>query len=75
MASILTTEESKALLALCRNGRLYEVEDWIRAGKSLRIAGLTQRDLGGSRAHSGILGRIEAGRSCSVNCCCWRTSQ
>jgi hypothetical protein len=38
MASILTTEESKALLALCRTGRLYEVEDWIRAGKSLRIA-------------------------------------
>ena len=38
MASILTIEESKALLALCRTGRLYEIEDWIRAGKSLQIA-------------------------------------
>jgi len=38
MASILTTEESKALLALCRSGRLYEVEDWITGGKSLRTA-------------------------------------
>jgi len=26
------------LLALCRAGRLYEIEDWIRAGKSLVIA-------------------------------------
>ena len=47
MASILTTEESKALLALCRTGRLYEVEDWIGAGKSLRIAGSNTRGLGG----------------------------
>ena len=38
MASVLTTDESKALLALCRTGRLYEIEDWIRAGKSIQIA-------------------------------------
>jgi hypothetical protein len=38
MPSVLTKEQSKELLALCRTGRLYEVEDWIRAGKLLRIA-------------------------------------
>jgi hypothetical protein len=26
------------LLALCRVGKLYEIEDWIKAGKSLRVA-------------------------------------
>lgn len=38
MAAVLTREESKALLALCRAGRLYEIEDWIRAGKSIEMA-------------------------------------
>ena len=38
MPAVLTKEESKELLALCRSGRLYEVEDWIRAGRSLQIA-------------------------------------
>lgn len=38
MASVLTKEESKELLALCRTGRLYEIEQWIRGGKSLQIA-------------------------------------
>jgi hypothetical protein len=38
MSAELTLEESKALLALCRTGRLYEVEDWIRAGRSIAVA-------------------------------------
>lgn len=38
MDSILTIQESKALLALCRAGRLYEIEGWIRVGRSLQIA-------------------------------------
>lgn len=38
MAAGLTADESKALLALCRTGRLYEIEDSIRTGRSLRIA-------------------------------------
>ena len=38
MAAVLTKEESRELLGLCRSGRLYEVEDWIRAGRSLQIA-------------------------------------
>ncbi len=38
MASVLTREESKELLALCRAGRLYEIEDWIKAGKSIQMA-------------------------------------
>jgi hypothetical protein len=29
----LTIEESKALLALCRAGKLYDIERWISAGK------------------------------------------
>ena len=38
MAAVLTKEESRELLGLCRSGRLYEVEDWIRASRSLQIA-------------------------------------
>jgi len=34
----LTLEESKSLLALCRAGRLYEIEDWIQSGKSLEVS-------------------------------------
>jgi hypothetical protein len=37
MADILTSEESKVLLELCRTGRLYDVEKWIASGKSLRV--------------------------------------
>lgn len=33
-----TTEETKALLGLCRAGRLYDVQKWIEAGKSLEVA-------------------------------------
>jgi hypothetical protein len=38
MSAALTLEESKSLLALCRAGRLYEIEDWIRAGRSIEVA-------------------------------------
>ena len=38
MPAVLTKEESRELLGLCRSGRLYEVEAWIVAGKSLLIA-------------------------------------
>ena len=37
MADILTHEEGKDLLELCRTGRLYEIEKWIASGKSLRV--------------------------------------
>jgi hypothetical protein len=37
MAELLTLEEGKALLQLCRTGRLYELEKWIASGKSLRV--------------------------------------
>jgi hypothetical protein len=42
LASTLAIDESKALLALCRAGRLYEVEDWIKAGLSLEVAASLQ---------------------------------
>jgi hypothetical protein len=35
MTSTLTIDESKALTALCRSGRLYDVEQWISAGRSI----------------------------------------
>src|ERR1700730_7725237 len=38
MADVLTSEESKILLELCRTGRLYDVEKWIASGKSLRVS-------------------------------------
>jgi hypothetical protein len=37
VVDILTSQESKALLELCRTGRLYDLEKWIAAGKSLRL--------------------------------------
>ena len=33
----LTIEESKALLALCRAGKLYDIERWISVGKPIII--------------------------------------
>jgi hypothetical protein len=35
VSTCLTNEESKALLALCRAGKLYEVERWIASGASV----------------------------------------
>jgi hypothetical protein len=37
MTTILSAEEARALIALCAAGRLYEVETWIRAGRSLAV--------------------------------------
>jgi hypothetical protein len=37
MDETLTIEESRELLELCRDGKLYEVEEWIRQGKSIRV--------------------------------------
>jgi hypothetical protein len=42
LASTLAIDESKALLALCRAGRLYDVEEWIKAGMSIEVAGSLQ---------------------------------
>ena len=33
----LSPAEGKELIRLCETGRLYEVEAWIRAGKSLAV--------------------------------------
>lgn len=42
----LTTEEGKQLLALCRSGKLYEIEAWVAAGRSLHVpAGLRKLPL------------------------------
>jgi hypothetical protein len=38
LPEFLTTDDSKALIALCRAGRLYEVEHWIQAGRSISLA-------------------------------------
>lgn len=39
MSNPLTTAEAKELFRLCEAGRLYDVEAWIRAGKSLTVPG------------------------------------
>jgi predicted nucleic acid-binding OB-fold protein len=36
MSGHLSPEDGKALLNLCRAGRLYAVEEWIASGKSIR---------------------------------------
>jgi hypothetical protein len=38
MGEVLTREETQELIKLCQNGRLYEIRNWIAAGKSLRTA-------------------------------------
>lgn len=43
MASTLTIDESKAFLAFCRSGRLYDVDRWIAAGKSIVTHPSTKR--------------------------------
>jgi hypothetical protein len=37
MAQELSIEDAKALLALCASGRLYAVEAWVLAGRSLQV--------------------------------------
>lgn len=37
MDDTLSLEESRELLDLCKAGRLYQVEEWIRQGKSIRV--------------------------------------
>lgn len=36
MSETLSPEDGKLLLALCRAGRLYDIEKWIASGKSIR---------------------------------------
>jgi hypothetical protein len=37
MSNPLSPAEAKELIRLCESGRLYEVEAWIRAGRSLTV--------------------------------------
>ena len=37
MAEELSIDDAKALLALCASGRLYAVEAWVSAGRSLQV--------------------------------------
>ena len=37
MEDTLTLEESQELLALCKAGKLYQVEEWIRQGKPIQV--------------------------------------
>src|SRR5712691_10243494 len=37
MTNTLSVPEAKELLKLCKLGKLFEVQDWIASGKSLRV--------------------------------------
>ena len=37
MSNPLTAAEAKELFRLCEAGRLYDIEAWIRAGRSLTV--------------------------------------
>jgi hypothetical protein len=37
MADELSIDDAKALLALCASGRLYAIEEWVQAGRSLEV--------------------------------------
>ena len=43
MAHVLNSDEARQLLALCRAGKLYAVDDWIRSGKSLEVPAEVKR--------------------------------
>jgi hypothetical protein len=46
MSDPLSEAEAKELIRLCEAGRLYEVEAWIRAGKSIAVpAGIRKTPL------------------------------
>jgi len=38
MSTVLTTDESKYLLQLCKTGRLFAIQDWLEAGNPLCVA-------------------------------------
>jgi len=38
MSTFLTVEESKHLLQLCKAGKLFEIQKWIKAGNSISVA-------------------------------------
>ena len=38
MSELLSPEDAKVLMRLCRAGRLYEIEKWIAAGRSIRTS-------------------------------------
>lgn len=40
---VTDSDEAKALITLCRKGRLYDIEKWIGAGKSLDISAASKR--------------------------------
>src|SRR5919109_2531865 len=37
MGEELSIEDAKVLLALCASGRLYAIEAWVQAGRSLQV--------------------------------------
>jgi hypothetical protein len=43
VSEFLTSEDKKVLIALCRAGKLYEIERWISSGKSIRTAQQTKK--------------------------------
>lgn len=45
MAEILNREESRKLIKLCHRGQLFEIRDWIAAGKSIRLASEIKKSL------------------------------
>src|SRR5947207_10872920 len=58
-----SADQAKALIALCRAGKLYDIEKWIADGKSLDISAATkrrrQRSLLGIAVETGIHSLVE----------------
>jgi ankyrin repeat protein len=53
VSACLSIDESRALLALCRAGKLYEIERWIAGGKSITAASSIKK--------SALLTAVDAG--------------
>jgi hypothetical protein len=59
MPNPLTADEAKALARLCEAGRLYEIEAWIRAGKSLAVPPGTRKTPMGVAMATGFHSLVE----------------
>jgi len=58
MLETLSPEDSKALLNLCRAGKLYEIEKWIAGGKSIRTPPQIKKTPLQVAMHLGLLERV-----------------
>jgi hypothetical protein len=59
LSEYLSSDDSRYLVKLCEAGRLYEVEQWIQAGKSLKVSRELNKTLLSVAVSSGFHSMVE----------------